>query len=90
MDIVRNFAADFATSLRQLVGSWRRGRAAIRMGLFCSFLTCLAGTLLNALLDQHFYAFDPAVLMRRLIVGYAGSATVVVLAFPFLCRDSHQ
>jgi uncharacterized membrane protein YeaQ/YmgE (transglycosylase-associated protein family) len=76
--------------LQQLVKLWQQGRAAIRMGLFCSFLTCLAGALLNAFLDGQFYAFDPAGLMRRLIVGYAGSATVVVLAFPFLSRDQHQ
>jgi hypothetical protein len=76
--------------LQQLVKLWQQGRAAIRMGLFCSFLTCLAGTLLNAFLDGQFYTFDPAGLMRRLIVGYAGSATVVVLAFPFLSRDQHH
>ncbi len=90
MGFITDFVTDLVTDLQQLVRSWRRGRTAIRMGLFCSFLTCLAGTLLNALLEQHFYAFDPAGLMRRLIVGYAGSATVVVLAFPFLSGDSHQ
>ena len=76
--------------LRQLVRLWQRGRGAIRVGLFCSFLTCLAGTLINALLDGQFYAFDPAGLMRRLIVGYAGSATVVVVAFPFLARSQQR
>jgi hypothetical protein len=76
--------------LQRWVGLWRRGRAAIRTGLFGSFLTCLAGTLLNALLDWHFGAFEPTGLMRRLIIGYAGAATVVVLAFPFLVRHSHQ
>jgi hypothetical protein len=60
------------------------------MGLFCSFLTCLAGTLLNALFDQHFDALGPAGLVRRLIVGYAGAAAVVVLAFPFLSGGQHQ
>ncbi|NYH14071.1 hypothetical protein [Paraburkholderia bryophila] len=56
----------------------------IRKGLICSFLTCLAGTLLNALLDGDFDALGLAGLMRRVIVGYAGSAAVVVLAFPHL------
>jgi hypothetical protein len=69
---------------------WRRGSAVIGTGLFCSFLTCLAGTLLNALLDQHIYAFDPSELIRRLIIGYAGSAAVVVLAFPFLGRGRRR
>jgi len=63
---------------------WRRASAVIGTGLFCSFLTCLAGTVLNALLDRHLYAFDSSELIRRLIIGYAGSAAVVVLAFPFL------
>jgi hypothetical protein len=76
--------------LQRLVSLWQRGRAAIRTGLFCSFLTCLAGTLLNALLDRHINVFDPAVLMRRLIVGYGGSATVIVPAFPFLSGSPHK
>lgn len=70
--------------LQRWVILWRRGCTVIRMGLFCSFLTCLAGTLLNALLDRHFDVLGPMGLIRRLIVGYAGSAAVVVLAFPFL------
>jgi hypothetical protein len=74
-------------AFQQLIRIWQRGRVVIRMGLFCSFLTCFAGTLLNALLERHFSAFDPAGMVRRLIVG---SATVVVLAFPFLSKDRHQ
>jgi hypothetical protein len=76
--------------LQQLVRLWQQGRAAIRVGLFCSLLTCLAGTLLNAFLDGQFYAFDPDGLMRRLIVGYAGSATVAVVAFPFLAQSRQR
>jgi len=76
--------------LQRLVRLWQRGRAAIGTGLFCSFLTCLAGTLLNALLDRHLDVFDPAMSMRRLIVGYTGSVTVVVLAFPFLSGSPHK
>lgn len=70
--------------LLRIVSVWQRGSVVIAMGLFCSFLTCLAGTLLNALLDWHAYALDPGELMRRLIIGYAGSAAVVVLGSRFL------
>lgn len=76
--------------LQRWIILWRRGRTVIGMGLFCSFLTCLAGTLLNALLDRHFEVLGPAGLMRRLVVGYAGSAAVVVLAFPFLSGGPRQ
>jgi hypothetical protein len=79
--------------LQRWVKLWRRGRAAIRMGLFCSFLTCVAVTPLNALLERHFDALGPAGLMLWLIVGYAGyagSAAVIVLAFPFLSGGPHQ
>jgi hypothetical protein len=71
-------------SLQRWIVSWRRGRSVIRKALLGSFLTCLAGTLLNALLDGHLEVLGPAGLMRRLAVGYAGSAVVVVLAFPLL------
>jgi len=60
------------------------------MGLFCSFLTCLASTLLNAVLGRYFCAFDASGLIKRLIVGYAGSATIVVLVFPFLVRGTRR
>ncbi|OAJ52476.1 hypothetical protein A6V36_13770 [Paraburkholderia ginsengiterrae] len=76
--------------LLRIVRVWQRGSVVIGMGLFCSFLTCLAGTLLNVLLDRHDYALDPSELMRRLIIGYAGSAAVVVLAFPFLARGPRR
>jgi hypothetical protein len=66
--------------LQRWIILWSRGRTAIRMGLSCSFLTCLAGTLLNTLFDRHFDVLGPAGLMRRLVVGYAGSVAVVVLA----------
>ncbi|MFM0039844.1 hypothetical protein [Paraburkholderia strydomiana] len=76
--------------LQRLVRLWRRGRTVIRMGLFCSFLTSLAGTLLNALFDHHIDALGPDGLVRRLIVGYAGAAAVVLLAFPFLSGGPRQ
>ncbi len=75
---------------RQLIRSWQRGRDAIKMGLVCSFLTCLAGTLLNATLDRHPDAVNAVELIRRLTVGYTGSAMVVVLAFPFLSKGSRS
>jgi hypothetical protein len=70
--------------LRRFVNLWLRGRTAIRMGLLCSFLTCLAGTLLNALFESHLDVLGPAGMVRRLVVGYVGATAVVVLAFPFL------
>lgn len=76
--------------LQRLVKLWQLGRSAIGMGLFCSFLTCAAGALLNALLDQHFDVLDPAGVVRRLIVGYVGAAVVVLLAFPFLSGRPHR
>lgn len=76
--------------LQRWVILWRRRCTVIRMGVFCSFLTRLAGTLLNALLDRHFDVLGPMDLIRRLIVGYTGSAAVVVLAFPFLSGDPRR
>ncbi|MDR7009363.1 hypothetical protein J2W46_006293 [Paraburkholderia strydomiana] len=71
-------------SLQRWITLWRRGRTVIRSGLLGSFLTCLAGTLFNAFVDGHFEVLGTAGLMRRLAIGYAGSAVVVVLAFPLL------
>jgi len=76
--------------LLRFVRAWQRGSIVVGRGLFCSFLTCLAGTLLNALLDGHLAAFALSELIRRLIIGYAGSAAVVVLAFPFLASGPRR
>lgn len=71
-------------SVPQWMILWRCGRTVIGTGLPASFLTCLAGTLFNALPDGHRHGLEPAGLMRRLAVGYPRSAAVMVLAFPLL------
>ncbi len=68
----------------KVLAEWRAGRNRIGAGLVGSFLTCVAGTAANAAFDPHAGALGVMELVRRLGVGYAASASVVVLAFPLL------
>ncbi|VVD97228.1 hypothetical protein PTE31013_01950 [Pandoraea terrigena] len=75
--------------LQQRVGVRLRGRPVIWRGLLCSFTTCLAGTPLNALFEGSIGMLGSDGLMRRLIVGDAAAA-VVVLALPLLSGGPRQ
>jgi hypothetical protein len=75
---------DRASLVNRAARAWRSGAACIPSGLFCSLLTCLASVGLNLLVDKSGAAIPASLYLRKLLIGYAAAATVVVTVFPLL------
>ncbi|MES2183592.1 MAG: hypothetical protein V4505_03505 [Pseudomonadota bacterium] len=62
---------------------------AILPGLQNSFMTCLAGAVVNFLYER-LHGASASAFPRRVVLGYLGAALVVIVVFPWLQARANQ